>query len=106
MGDLFPVFSRDDCQLHEELFSRDIKAIFSNRLSDQGLKDFIVDLSKNDYFKDLTSSYYSIEQFNSKVSSFSKCFALSVFYLNVRSLNSKVYQFCMLYTNLIMISMS
>jgi hypothetical protein len=93
---LFPFCSLNDNQLLNELQCVDCKPTIINRLSDHGLKDFIFNLSKNEYFKSLDSSYYTIDQFNQKVKRYGNNIELSVLHLNIRSLNSKISEFCIL----------
>ena len=94
MCEYLPFCNIDDNELHEVLNDDMLVSKIYNRLSDQGLKDHIINLSKNEYFNSLDSAYYTIEQFNNKMNRLSDSCELSIFHLNIRSLNSKVSEFC------------
>ena len=63
MSDVLPFFLLDDSQLREELYEEDGKHNVFNRLSDQGLKDFVYKISKNDYFKSLRFNLFNTRVF-------------------------------------------
>ena len=65
-----------------------------DHLNDSGLKDFLTTISKNEEFKLLDSAYYTCEHFNNNVMKYKSKFELSIFHLNIRSLNSKQRSFC------------
>jgi hypothetical protein len=67
MCEYLPFCNIDDNELHEVLNDDMLVSKIYNRLSDQGLKDHIINLSKNEYFNSLDSAYYTIEQFNNKI---------------------------------------
>src|SRR6266446_6147567 len=67
-----------------------------NRFHDHGLLDKLQKISNMDMFKSLDSGYYSCNQFSQKLKPLEKVIELSVFHLNIRSLNSKQRSFCQL----------
>ena len=96
MCDFFPFHALNDLELVDELVLPNHKVKTLNRLSDQGLKNFILNLTKNDYFKSLDSMYLTLEQFNQKIKKVQNSLELSLFHLNIQSLNSKLSEFRLL----------
>ena len=79
----------------EELFKNDnSKDLFSQMFEDNGLKNWLFEISRNDLFKNMDSSYFSSHKFNEKFSKNKQNIELSVFHINIRSLNSKLREFC------------
>ena len=72
----------------------DKSSLFSHRLSDLGLRDYLFNLSKQQFFKDLDSAYYSVDQFNQKFTKPNYKIELSVFHVNIRSLNKNKRALC------------
>ena len=92
----FFAFSGIDNSSLDAFFHKDVlsnRQVTADRLSDQGLRDYLFNLSKQDHFKTLQSEYYSCEHFNQKFSRSKANIELSVFHLNIRSLNSKQHNF-------------
>ena len=89
-----PFFSVSDDTLLNELQQKPNLNDLNDRLNDCGLRDCLIKLSKNEEFKQLDSAYYTCEHFNNKVVKYQSKFDLSVFHLNIRSLNSKQRSFC------------
>lgn len=96
MCDFFPFSQLDDLELVNELTVSNFKIKTLNRLSDQGLKEVILSLSKNEYFRSLDCKYQTVAQFNQKIKNVQNNLEFSVFHLNVQSLNSKLSEFKML----------
>ena len=63
---------------------------------DVELRKYFYEYSKNDMFNLLDSNYYTCDQFNRKVRSITNKCEISIFHLNIRSLNSKQSAFCQL----------
>ena len=76
------------------MLNRSFESPLLDRLSDQGLRDYLFKLSKDEYFKSLDSVYYTTEHFNNKFKRNKKDIALSIFHLNIHSLNSKQRALC------------
>ena len=93
MCNYFPFFSLTNSEFKEEL-DYSCKIQITDRLHDHGLRDYIYKLSSDQNFKSLDSSYYSISKFNNKFTQIKKNIELSIFHINIRSLNSKVRSFC------------
>ena len=68
--------------------------MFDDLLKNHGLQDFLSDISQDQSFKSLDSKYYSCSEFIQKVCKNMKNVSLSVFHLNIRSLNAKLRDFC------------
>ena len=97
-----PFYSISNSVLDDELQinAARFKKTFNENFSDLGIREFMFNLCKDSHFKSLQSSYFSCDQFNQR---FVKCrnnIELSIFHLNIRSLNSKQREFCTL-TNLL-----
>lgn len=102
MFEYFPFNNVDDVNLAKEISCAAHKLNINNKLSDVGLREYISNLRKDNIFKSLHSNYSSVDQFNLSFKQ-NDSFELSVLHLNIRSLNSKVREFC---TFIDLISMS
>ena len=94
MSNELPFFVLDDLALVDCLNNDSCKSMLNDRLSDLGLREYLFKLSKDEYFKALESSYYTTDHFNNKMKRNKKDIELSVFHLNIHSLNSKQRAFC------------
>ena len=87
------------CNLSDEDLKSLLEATSCNnnihvRLPNDGLRDYLFTLSTDPHFKSLDSDYYTSEQFNHKVRRVKNQIELSIFHLNIRSLNSKQMELC------------
>ena len=89
-----PFSNVSDDVLLEELQCTPSLSDLNDRLNDSGLKDFLAKISKNEEFKLLDSAFYTCEHFNNKFMKYKSNLELSIFHLNIRSLNSKQRSFC------------
>jgi len=65
------------------------KSKLSDFVTDNDLMSYISRMRQNDDFKELQFDYYTEDHFNSKVRGISKeCVDISLFHLNIRSLNA------------------
>ena len=92
----FPFNNVDDIEFEECLTTNNFNCEFTNRLHDNGLTDYLLNLSKNEIFKSLDSKYYTTEHFNNRFRRYKNEVELSVFHLNIHSLNSKQRGLCTL----------
>jgi len=53
------------------------------------LKNYLNKINNNDFFTSLDCYYYNCDQFNHKVCKLKTNIALSIFHINIQSLNSK-----------------
>jgi len=81
-----PFYDVDDFQLDRDLCCN------SQRVRDEAywnnnFYNCITNITKSEIFKQLDFDYYTVDGFNNKVNSFSHNIELSIFHLNIRSLN-------------------
>src|ERR1051325_12255119 len=93
MSNELPFFHIDDNDFEEYLNIDSSKKSFNNHLSDQTFREYLFNLSVAEHFKLLDSTYYTTEHFVNKFKK-NKDVELSVFHLNIHSLNSKQFAFC------------
>ena len=93
MSNELPFFHIDDNDFEEYLNIDSSKKSFNNHLSDQALREYLFNLSQEEHFKSLDSTYYTTEHFVNKFK-INTDVELSVFHLNIHSLNSKQFAFC------------
>jgi Reverse transcriptase (RNA-dependent DNA polymerase) len=96
MSNELPFFDIDDDTLVNFLKIDSCERLIHDRLSDHGLREYLFNLSKEEHFKVLDSAFYSLDQFNLKVKKCKKKIELSVFHLNIRSLNANQRKLCTL----------
>ena len=85
----FPFFDVNNDLLHDFFLNPQCHKIVNDRLSDQGIKEYLFNLYKQDHFRTIDSKYFSCEHFNKKFNCFKNETVLSIFHLNIQSLNSK-----------------
>jgi Reverse transcriptase (RNA-dependent DNA polymerase) len=90
-----PFYNLSTVEFDEEL-KLNVKALNPNCLNDHGLKNHLSNISKNEMFNCLDCLYYTCEQFNQKVFHMKNNIELSVFHLNIRSLNANQRGLCQL----------
>ena len=66
---------------------------FSDLIKDHNFRDIIYKSTKNELFNTLDCGYYTSDKFNSKFRRMNKSIEISIFHLNIRSLNSKIREF-------------
>src|SRR5688572_6508839 len=69
---------------------------FSDLLSSPDFRKILYNYSQNDVLRSLDCNYYTAEEFNSEFARTKKYRELSVLHLNIRSLNSRLRDFCTL----------
>src|SRR5271156_5354925 len=84
----FPFSVLSDLEF-DQLFAPDGNANICLLSYKQDLLNYIQSKSKNDLFSTLDCNYYSCDEFNSKVLHLKKNIQLSIFHLNIQSLNAK-----------------
>ena len=73
-----------------------VKQLIVERLDDHGFWHYLYNLSKSEIIDGLDTGYYTCAELNKKVRPILSNLELSVFHLNIRSLNSKQGVFCQL----------
>ena len=91
-----PFFNLDKESFDECLNNDRFKEVFNERLTDCGLRDYLLKLCKNQTYVSLDSEYYTSAKFNSKFKNIKNDVELSIFHLNIHSLNSKQRGLCTL----------
>src|SRR6267154_693355 len=69
---------------------------FTDLLSSHDFRKLVGKFTKDDQLQNLNCNYYTIDEFNTKFVKIKKNIDLSVFHVNIRSLNSKLREFCTL----------
>lgn len=92
--DNFPFVSATDTEFAQLFDINSTDQNFSLLVEKNGLKEFLYDISKNDIYHDINSAYISCTSFNEKFAKLKKDIDLSVFHINIHSLNSKIREFC------------
>ena len=81
----------------EELFNdASVLGNLNTFLDTSRFRDILCKLTKNEEFINLNCEYYSCDEFNTKFNKFKSNIEISVLHLNIRSLNSKIREFCTL----------
>src|SRR6266536_525952 len=83
-------------EIEEEYDINGDKCKLNNRLSDVGFQSYLINARKLEAYKAMDTSYYTVEHFNHRFRKVKKNIELSIFHLNIRSLNSKQRSFCQL----------
>ena len=69
-------------------------SVFDNLSASTKIKDYLIDISKNELLQELDCKYYTTSEFSTKFSTVQSSIEISVMHLNIRSLNSKTRAFC------------
>jgi len=87
-----PFYNITDLELTNEFINN--KLLCNKHLTSNGLTDLLKQISKNDDFKSLDCKYYTDAHFNNLSKSIKPTVELSVYHLNIRSLNASHTKLC------------
>jgi len=81
----------------ENLFDKNLNVEqFNEILQDNKFRSVLYKLKKDKPLNNLDCNYYTCEEFNNKFAKLKSLAELSIFHVNIRSLNSKIREFCTL----------
>ena len=91
-----PFSNCDQVEFIQLLNDSPIAVDFKDYLSTHNFRDILTKYTKDEQLSKLDCNYYTAEEFNTKFSKIQKNIEISILHLNIRSLNSKVREFCTL----------
>ena len=92
----FPFASCNENDFNDLFQNAPVAEQFTDLLSSHDFREVLAKYTSNDEIRNLNCNYYTADEFNTKFEKMNKNIECSVLHLNIRSLNSKLREFCTL----------